>query len=151
MSTSGFRTGWVPDGETGRPCDDGEVVDPAPLPVLLFDGDCAFCSTSARVLSDHLRRSPADYAIEPWQLVDLDALGLTEEECHDALQFVGADGRASAGHVAVGRVLLVSRWWARPAGALLLAPGARFVAAPLYRWVARNRHRLPGGTPACSL
>ena len=127
------------------------MLVPAPLPVLLFDGDCAFCSTSARLLTDHLRRSPADYAIEPWQRVHLDALGLTAQECHDALQFVGADGRVSAGHVAVGRVLLASRWWARPAGALLLAPGAHVVAAPLYRRVSRNRHRLPRGTPACSL
>ena len=25
------------------------------------------------------------------------------------------------------------------------------LAGIVYRWVARNRHRLPGGTPACSL
>ena len=46
-------------------------------PVLVFDGDCAFCSTSARFVSERLRRSPADYAVEPWQRLDLDALGLT--------------------------------------------------------------------------
>ena len=121
------------------------------LPVLLFDGDCAFCSTSARFTTERLRRSPTDFAVEPWQRADLDALGLTEAECLDALQWVDAGGRAWSGHRAVGRTLLASRWWARPAGALLLAPGVALVAAPLYRWVSRNRHRLPGGTPACGL
>ena len=49
-------------------------------PVLVYDGDCAFCSTSARFAARWLRRSPADYAIEPWQRLDLVALGLTATE-----------------------------------------------------------------------
>ncbi|MFQ6170230.1 thiol-disulfide oxidoreductase DCC family protein [Oryzobacter sp. R7] len=121
------------------------------LPVLVFDGDCAFCSTSARFATSRLRRSPADFAVEPWQLIDLGPLGLTEVQCAEALQWVDTAGRAWSGHQAVGRTLLASRWWARPAGALLLAPGVGLVAAPLYRWVSRNRHRLPGGSPACAL
>ncbi|WP_392542614.1 thiol-disulfide oxidoreductase DCC family protein [Oryzobacter telluris] len=121
------------------------------LPVLVFDGDCAFCSTSARVLTGRLRRSPDDFAVEPWQHLDLAALGLTPEACLDALQWVDASGQVSAGHRAVGKALLASRWWVRPAGAVLLAPGVGLVAAPAYRWVSRNRHRLPGGTPACGL
>ena len=52
----------------------------APLPVLVFDGDCAFCTTSAGVITRRLRRSPDDYAVQPWQHLDLDALGLTPED-----------------------------------------------------------------------
>jgi len=26
-----------------------------------------------------------------------------------------------------------------------------WAAWPMYRWIARNRHRLPGGTATCSL
>ena len=85
-------------------------------PVLVFDGDCAFCSTSARFVSERLRRSPADYAVEPWQHLDLDALGLTPAECDAAVRWVSADGIPDAGHVAIARALRASRWWARPVG-----------------------------------
>jgi predicted DCC family thiol-disulfide oxidoreductase YuxK len=30
-------------------------------------------------------------------------------------------------------------------------PGIRSLAGVIYRWVARNRSRLPGGTPACAV
>ena len=67
-------------------------------PVLVYDGDCAFCSTSARFAARWLRRSPADYAIEPWQRLDLAALGLT-----------GAEGL----HVGGGQPAPPARWHAR--------------------------------------
>jgi predicted DCC family thiol-disulfide oxidoreductase YuxK len=34
---------------------------------------------------------------------------------------------------------------------VLAAPPVSALAWPIYRWIARNRHRLPGGTAACSL
>ena len=119
--------------------------------VLVYDGDCAFCSTSARFVATRLRRSPADYRVEPWQHLDLDALGLTPAECDAAVRWVSADGIRDAGHVAIARALRASRWWVRPVGVVLLAPGISRVAARVYTWVSANRHRLPGGTPACSL
>ncbi len=124
---------------------------PAPRPVLVFDGDCAFCSSSARFVATRLRRSPGDYAVEPWQQLDLDALGLTAAQCDAALRWVPAHGIPDAGHVAVARALRASRWWVRPVGVALLLPGVTRVAARAYTWVAANRHRLPGGTPACAL
>ena len=120
-------------------------------PVLVFDGDCAICSTSARFVSERLRRSPADYAVEPWQQLDLDALGLTPAECDAAVRWVSPNGIPDAGHVAIARALRACRWWVRPAGVVLLAPGVSALAARAYTWVAANRHRLPGGTPACSV
>jgi predicted DCC family thiol-disulfide oxidoreductase YuxK len=122
----------------------------APRPVLVYDGDCAFCSSAARVLAHWLRRSPADFAVEPWQHLDLAPLGLTTEQCVEAVRWVGADGRREHGEAAVARALLASRPWVRPLGRVLLLPGVRAVAGVVYRWVARNRHRLPAGTPACS-
>ncbi len=120
-------------------------------PVLVFDGDCGMCSTSARFVTRRLRRSAADFDVEPSQRLDLAALGLTQEECDEALQWVAADGRITSGHEAVGSVLRASRWWARPAGHLVSAPGARSLAGVAYRWVASHRHIFPGGTPACAL
>jgi predicted DCC family thiol-disulfide oxidoreductase YuxK len=120
----------------------------APRPVLVYDGDCGLCTTLAGVVERYLR-PPA--AVRPWQRLDLPAYGLTPEACTEALQYVDLDGRVHAGELAVARVLRASRPWFRPAGVIIALPGVRVVAGLVYRWVARNRSRLPGGTPACSV
>jgi predicted DCC family thiol-disulfide oxidoreductase YuxK len=121
---------------------------PAPRPVVIFDGDCGICTTLAGVIERWLR-PPA--AVLPWQRLDLTAYGLTDEACTGALQYVDADGTVYAAELAVARLLRASRPWARPAGFVIELPGVRFVAGAVYRWVARNRSRLPGGTAACAV
>jgi len=121
---------------------------PAPRPVVVFDGDCGICTTLAGVIERRLR-PPA--AVQPWQRLDLAAYGLTDIDCIEALQYVDADGRVYAAELAVAQLLKASRPWARPAGVLIGLPGIRSVAGVVYRWVARNRSRLPGGTPACAV
>ena len=123
-------------------------VLPAPRPVVIFDGDCAVCSTLAGVVERRLRPPGT---VQPWQRLDLAAYGLTSTQCVEALQYVDAEGRVYAGERAVARLLRASRPWARPAGLLLELPGVRWLAGIVYRWVARNRSRLPGGTPACAV
>lgn len=111
---------------------------------LLYDGDCGFCSSSARLAA----RLAPNVEVQPYQRSDLAALSLTISQCADALQWVGRDGPA-AGAAAVARLLLAAgKGWA-VVGRVLLAPGVRRVAAGVYRVVAANRYRLPGGTPAC--
>jgi len=127
-------------------CDDAAVT-----PVLLFDGDCAFCSSLARLVGTRLRPAHDRYAISPYQRWDLASVGLTEQDCAQALQWVSTSGRVLAAQDAVAQLLLASRWWVRPLGAALLLPGVHALAGVAYRWVSRNRHRLPGGTPACSV
>jgi predicted DCC family thiol-disulfide oxidoreductase YuxK len=53
------------------------------------------------------------------------------------------------GAAAIGRFLVAAGGAWRPLGRLILLPGIRAVAGVVYRLVAANRHRLPGGTPAC--
>lgn len=120
-------------------------------PVLLYDGDCGICTTLSGVVTRRLRSDPSDFVVTAHQHADLPALGLTTEQCDAALQWVAADGRVSVGEDAVARTLLASRMPFRPLGALLRVPGVHAVSGVAYRWVARNRHRLPGGTPACAL
>lgn len=116
-----------------------------PRPLLVFDGDCAFCTSSARLLA---RIAPAA-EIAPWQQADLDALGLTEEAASAAVQWVEINGTIRSGHEAVAVALRgAGGVWAL-AGQLLLAPGISPIAAATYRLIAANRPRLPGGTPAC--
>lgn len=119
-------------------------------PVLVFDGDCGMCTSSASLAVRWLRPSPDAYDVEPSQRLDLPALGLTQAQCDEALRWVAVDGRVSSGEDAVAWMLLASRLWARPLGAALLLPGLNLIAGVVYRWVARNRHRFPGGTPACA-
>jgi predicted DCC family thiol-disulfide oxidoreductase YuxK len=117
------------------------------MTTLVYDGDCAFCTSAIRLLERlHLT---ADVVI-PYQHADLTTLGLTEQQCRDAVQWVGPEG-TSSGHRAVARLLLSSALPWRPLGALLLIPPFSWLAAGLYRLIANNRSRLPGGTPACAV
>ena len=70
------------------------------LPLLIFDGDCAFCTSSVEFLRRWVDRA-GRYAIEPWQRVDPSAYGLTAADCMDAAQFIDADGAVHAGHRAI--------------------------------------------------
>ncbi len=115
-------------------------------PVLLYDGDCAFCTSCARLVE---RRIGPDAAIVAWQLADLTALGVSEEQAADAVQWVRADGAVRSGHEAIAAMLGDSGPIWRIVGRVLLLPGISWTAARAYRLVAANRHRLPGGTPAC--
>jgi predicted DCC family thiol-disulfide oxidoreductase YuxK len=120
-------------------------------PVLVFDGDCGFCTTSARVLQRLVDRGGADFAVAPWQELDLAALGLTARDCATAVQWVDGSGAARAGHHAIAAALRSGRPGWRPAGVLLTVPGISWLAARVYTWVADHRYALPGGTPACGL
>lgn len=118
-----------------------------PASTFVYDGDCAFCSSCARFVE---RRIPSGAAVVAWQRTDLAELGLTPDECEQAVQWVSPTGKAS-GPDAIARLLLdAGSFWRLP-GWLLRLPPVRRVAWPAYRWIARNRHRLPGGTATCSL
>jgi predicted DCC family thiol-disulfide oxidoreductase YuxK len=113
---------------------------------LLFDGDCGFCTSSAAWVR---RRLPPTVEVVPWQRVELDEMGLTTADAAGAAYWVTASGATFRGHRAVGRALLrCGRSW-RLLGRLCLVPPTSWIAAGVYRLVARFRYRLPGGTPAC--
>jgi predicted DCC family thiol-disulfide oxidoreductase YuxK len=115
-------------------------------PVLVFDGDCAFCTTCVRLVE---RRIGPDAEVVAWQFADLAELGVSEEQAADAVQWVQADGAVRSGHEAIAAMLSSAGPIWRIAGRILLLPGISWVAAHAYRLIATNRHRLPGGTPAC--
>ncbi|GAA3393229.1 hypothetical protein GCM10020369_57970 [Cryptosporangium minutisporangium] len=117
------------------------------MATFVYDGDCAFCSTCARFIE---RRIPTSAAVVAWQHSDLDALGLTVDEAETAVQWISSRRRA-AGPDAIAELLVDAGSFWRPAGWVLRLPPVRALAWPVYRWVARNRHRLPGGTAACAL
>ena len=115
-------------------------------PVLVFDGDCAFCTSSARLLE----RIGPEAEIVAWQLVDLDELGITAAQAMEAVRWIGVDNTVRSGHEAIAAALGTAAWPWRLVGRALSLPGVSSLAAVSYRLIARNRYRLPGGTPACA-
>jgi predicted DCC family thiol-disulfide oxidoreductase YuxK len=115
-------------------------------PVIVYDGDCGFCTSSIRWAQARISRLPAT---QPFQFADLEKLGITRQACEQAVQFVDADGSVHTGDRAVARALMVSGAHWRVLGQLMSAPGVRTVSAMAYRLIARHRHRLPGSSPAC--
>ncbi|MEU4351782.1 DUF393 domain-containing protein [Streptomyces sp. NPDC023838] len=117
-------------------------------PVLVFDGDCGFCSTSVRFAERHLQ--PRCETI-PWQFADLEALGVTSARAEHEVLWVTPRGVVYGGAQAVAKALLSAGGGWTLAGALLMLPPIRWAAHGVYRLVANNRHRMPGGTAACAL
>ena len=86
----------------------------------------------------------------PYQRADLAKLGISLEQCEQAVQYV-EEGKTLSGHLAIAQGLIDSKTAWAVAGYVLKWPVVTSVAFVIYQWVSANRHRLPGGTPACSL
>ncbi|MFZ9482024.1 MAG: thiol-disulfide oxidoreductase DCC family protein [Ilumatobacteraceae bacterium] len=118
------------------------------LPLIVFDGDCGFCTRSIEWGRRWIRRLPTAV---PYQRTDLASLGLDEVACRTAVQFVDAEGRIAAGERAVSALLRSAGLPWSPLGWIIGLPGVRSLAGIIYRWIARNRHRLPGASDACAI
>ncbi|WP_097916912.1 thiol-disulfide oxidoreductase DCC family protein [Streptomyces sp. b84] len=117
--------------------------------VLAYDGDCGFCQATVRQIQ--LRANPRTAAVA-WQTLPPE---LTEPHLErlDREVLLFHEGRVCAGGVAALAGLLESspaRAY-RGAGQFLRLPLIRPAANLIYRWVARNRQRMPGGIAACAV
>ena len=116
------------------------------MSILVFDGDCAFCTQSAGFIT---RRIKPSTDVQAWQTLDLEPLGLTETQCSTAVQWVSGSGQIKSGAAAITAMLKeAGAGWAA-LGVLGDLPGIRSAAAGTYRLIAKNRHRLPGASAAC--
>ncbi|MDJ0756651.1 MAG: DCC1-like thiol-disulfide oxidoreductase family protein [Ardenticatenaceae bacterium] len=90
--------------------------------------------------------------LKGWQFIpdEMAALGLTAEDGLTQAWFVDAQGRLTGGAEAINRSMRYC-WWARPLTYLYFIPGLRQLQDRIYRWIADNRHRLPGSTDACEV
>jgi predicted DCC family thiol-disulfide oxidoreductase YuxK len=115
---------------------------------LIYDGDCAFCTTCVQWIERHLG-TQAD--LVAWQFTDLPALGVPQARAEHEVVWLGTDGRVDGGAQAIASLLIDSgRLWRIPGTVMRVIP-IRWLAHLVYRLVADNRHRLPGGTAACVL
>jgi predicted DCC family thiol-disulfide oxidoreductase YuxK len=108
-------------------------------PVLVYDGECGFCS---RVVQEAAERLPADVDYRPFQSAPLTTYGVSLAEARHSLQWVSVEGRIGHGSEAAARLLVASAGAWALLGRLLLAPPFSFVAAGAYWLVARNRSHL---------
>ncbi|CAL9310763.1 hypothetical protein SUDANB51_03516 [Streptomyces sp. enrichment culture] len=118
------------------------------LPVLLYDGDCGFCTRTITTLLATPRR-PVN--VRTWQESDLEDLGTDRPRAMREMLWVHRDGRVTGGALAFADLFrhLGGPW--RVTDLLLRTPPTRWLAAGAYRLIAKNRHRMPGGTAACAV
>lgn len=128
------------------------------MPLIIFDGDCAFCS---RILNWALGHIEAEAT--PFQSLGPDGLatfGLSERQAQESVWVLpGPLARPArlntpkmSGAAACAELLRRSarpQW--RLTGQMMGAPGVLTIAEWGYRIVAANRHRLPGGTESCCI
>jgi len=116
--------------------------------VLIFDGDCGFCTTTANYIKAH---SSVEIDVQPWQWLELADYGLTKEKASAKVQMV-VNGKNFAGHKAFAKMLRIQKqWWFKVLGGLMVTPPFSWGARVGYYFVAKYRHKLPGGTPVCEL
>ena len=88
-------------------------------PVLVYDGDCGFCTTSVRFLERHV---PVDAEVVAFQFTDLAALGTTQERAEHEVLWVDRAGRVSGGAEAIGQLLTAAGGIWRVPGVALRTP-----------------------------
>lgn len=116
---------------------------------LVYDGDCAFCTKCAVFIEQRL---PAEAKVLTWQsLPDLSAVGLTEEDLETASYWFDETGRAWRGEEGIAMALASTGGIYKLGGRAILSPPFSWMSGPVYRWVSRNRNRMPGATDSCRI
>lgn len=115
--------------------------------VLIFDGDCGFCSRAAR----WVKRWDRGHRIQlvPFQQPGApERYGLTREACEQAAWAITPDGARHRGAAAILVALSEALGcpWIR---AFYRVPLFRRIADAGYAWVAAHRGHLPGTRPYC--
>ena len=118
--------------------------NPPPPPAfsgtLIYDGDCGFCTATARWAE---RRLSDDYQVVPSQQTDLAAFGLTDEDVARSAWWIDPNGTRSDEHRCIANALRAMRAHWPALGRLLTLRPISPLAGWTYRLIAGNRYRLP--------
>lgn len=123
----------------------------APIGIFIYDSDCGFCNRYVSFVSS-FQSFVESVQVSPYSEMELGSLGLTEEDCQHAAQWVTRSGTVRSGSDAIAESLVATR-------SPLLEVLGRIIMSGLfqpwsqagYRWVANHRSLLPGGSPSCGL
>lgn len=105
--------------------------------LCIFDGDCGICHQSVRLG----RRLGARCSFIPYQQMTDLPFGVSVDQCRQEVVFVDQLGRVFGGAAAVAQVLRGSS--VPIIGRIIDAPPMLPLSEKIYRWVARNRSRIP--------
>jgi predicted DCC family thiol-disulfide oxidoreductase YuxK len=126
------------------------VAPDASRAVVLFDGNCRFCTAQARRLT---RRFPKTLVAENFQdaavLGRYEARGVTYERCMKEMQLVAPGGRVYGGAEAVARILIRAVPVLGLGAFFYYVPGVRQITNALYRMVAKYRYRIAAKKEPC--
>lgn len=114
--------------------------------LLIFDGDCAFCTKCVLWGTSNLAEFPSAKAFQTINPVDY---GLSDADVRKSVWAI-TDSQVLSGARAVAWILKIqpnSTW--RALGNFIDFCPIRPLAALIYRVVAMNRHRMPGATDNC--
>jgi predicted DCC family thiol-disulfide oxidoreductase YuxK len=113
---------------------------------LIYDGDCAFCTLWVNRLRSWLPTFPKTVTS---QSAPLETLGLSADDVANYAWYI-TPTHQYAGHMAASALLRAQpKLWLRVLGALIVLPPLSLIAGAVYSFVARFRHKLPGGTATC--
>lgn len=116
-------------------------------PIIVFDGDCVFCSANAQFVLRHDRRHHFRLAAMQGEVGTAlyERFGIDPKDPESMIVVTGDRvQRDSDGVLAIYSGL---GWPWRAMAIFTLVP--RAVRDPVYRWVARNRYRLFGRRETC--
>ncbi len=117
--------------------------------VLLYDGNCRFCTKSAHDL--RLRTHPDALTIANFQ--DPAVLErypqVTHSECMKEAKLIVPSGKVYGGANAIVRALLIRRWWLFPILGWALIPPFSFVARKVYERIAKRRYEIFAAKEKC--
>ncbi len=115
---------------------------------VIFDGDCGFCQKQVRRgrALDWLKRIDWRMRLEPG--IQERFPQLSSEETQRQMVSIHPDGRTFGGFYAVRDIMIQLPLTFIP-GLLMHIPGAALAGVPVYKWIARNRHRFGGKPESC--
>jgi predicted DCC family thiol-disulfide oxidoreductase YuxK len=120
--------------------------------VLIYDGDCQFCQLSLEFGLRHLKNFPKYVAFQRIAPADF---GLSVNQVQSQIFMasrIPAAKLPAGGHFAAAEILRMQNnrlYWL--VGLIMSKPPVSWLAGMVYRWVAKNRHRLPGGSRQCQI
>jgi predicted DCC family thiol-disulfide oxidoreductase YuxK len=113
--------------------------------VLLFDGDCAFCSAFARLG----RRLPLRAEFKPLQAVDLNAIGVDPVRARSEVPSRRVDGTVDYGHHAIAVVLRTGTLPFQIIGRIMTWGPFNRLSAWCYRMISQHRHQISRARSSC--
>ena len=114
--------------------------------VVLFDGNCDFCTAQARRLARYAGNKVGLRSFQDEGVLDAFP-GLTYEACMEEMTLVESDGRLYGGAEAFVRAMGVGHAFLGKLFFVYYFPGVRWIADQTYAWIARRRYRLLVNNP----